>query len=335
MRRLPVYLVVDSSESMIGPPIEAINRGIESMVAGLKKNPYALETVWLSVITFDSIARVLVPMTDIVYFRFPEIQVKPGTSIGLAIQLLMQQIRKDSVKTTANEKGDFRPLVFFLTDGQPTDSYEVPLKALREMRPKPANIYGIGCGNEVDFEVLREMADVAFHLDEMTPEKFAKFFIWMSASVQSVSQGFDERVSLDKNPLPDGFTVVDNSNMPPHSDIPLQVFLHAICSTVGKKYLMRFVYLEQNEVYAPVASYPLPESFFANGDYLPPPISSERLIGIPECPYCHNAGWGQCGNCQTGFCVPAPAPRTIICPHCKANLTMGDSSSFDIKRSSG
>ena len=52
-RRLPVYLLIDSSGSMHGEPIHAVNVGISSMLSALRQDPYALESVHLSLITFD------------------------------------------------------------------------------------------------------------------------------------------------------------------------------------------------------------------------------------------------------------------------------------------
>ena len=55
-RRLPVYLVLDVSGSMSGEPIEAVRMGLKQLLSDLQDNPQALETVWLSVITFGSSA---------------------------------------------------------------------------------------------------------------------------------------------------------------------------------------------------------------------------------------------------------------------------------------
>jgi uncharacterized protein YegL len=57
MRRLPVYLLIDTSGSMKGEPIESVKVGIESMLATLRQDPYALETVHISIITFDKMLR--------------------------------------------------------------------------------------------------------------------------------------------------------------------------------------------------------------------------------------------------------------------------------------
>ena len=127
MRRLPVYIVVDTSESMFGEPIDQINRSLDLMLASLHRNPYALETAWLSLITFDSIARALVPLTDISEFKIPELKARPGTALGTALELLRVQIAKEVEPATETEKGDWRPIVFLLTDGQPTDSWRPAL----------------------------------------------------------------------------------------------------------------------------------------------------------------------------------------------------------------
>lgn len=64
MRHLPVYLVLDTSSSMSGEPILAVRNGLDMLVSTLRQDPYALETAFLSVITFDTDARQLLPLTE-------------------------------------------------------------------------------------------------------------------------------------------------------------------------------------------------------------------------------------------------------------------------------
>jgi len=71
MRRLPVYLCLDSSYSMSGAPIEAVNKGLQALVDMLRQDPFALETVYLSVIQFSSEARHTVPLCDLMSFQPP------------------------------------------------------------------------------------------------------------------------------------------------------------------------------------------------------------------------------------------------------------------------
>ena len=56
-RRLPVYLVLDTSGSMTGEPIEAVRQGVKALLADLRGDPQALETAYLSVITFNNTAQ--------------------------------------------------------------------------------------------------------------------------------------------------------------------------------------------------------------------------------------------------------------------------------------
>lgn len=74
MRRLPVYFLIDVSESMIGDPIRQVEDGMAAIIRELKTDPYALETVWVSIIAFAGQARTLVPLQDVISFyppRFP------------------------------------------------------------------------------------------------------------------------------------------------------------------------------------------------------------------------------------------------------------------------
>ena len=68
MRRLPIYFLVDVSESMVGTPIEQLQEGMRTIIQNLRVDPYALETVFVSIIAFAGKAKILSPLTELYKF---------------------------------------------------------------------------------------------------------------------------------------------------------------------------------------------------------------------------------------------------------------------------
>ena len=146
-RRLPVYLLLDCSGSMMGEPIEAVRQGIKALLSELRGDPQALETAYLSVITFDSQARQIIPLTELMQFQEPELHAGGATALGGAIEVLMECINTEVRKSTETQKGDWRPLVFILTDGSPTDTaaFERAVQNIKDV--KIANIIACAAGS--------------------------------------------------------------------------------------------------------------------------------------------------------------------------------------------
>ena len=96
-RRLPVFILVDTSGSMRGEPIQALNVGLKTMEQALRRDPFALESVHLSLITFDLEVRELFPLTPLDQVRIPEIEVPTSgaTFLGAALKLLVERVDRD------------------------------------------------------------------------------------------------------------------------------------------------------------------------------------------------------------------------------------------------
>ena len=106
MRRLPVYLVLDTSGSMNGEPIEAIKNGVQVLVTTLRQDPYALETAYLSVITFDSTAKQLVPLTELGSFQQPILQ----RGVCAADRVLAPQYSLSVASSLSRQERNLQPL---------------------------------------------------------------------------------------------------------------------------------------------------------------------------------------------------------------------------------
>jgi uncharacterized protein YegL len=204
VRRLPVYLLLDVSGSMMGEPIESTKNGVQVLVSTLRQDPYALETAYLSVITFDTDARQQVPLTELASFQAPDLVATGTTSLGAALKLLAEKIESEVTKTTAEQKGDWKPIVFLMTDGVPTDDWQKGLETLRQVRP--GMIVACAAGPSADTKVLKQITEAVVQLDTADSSTIQAFFKWVSASVSSGSQRVDagqkEVTGLDDLPPP-------------------------------------------------------------------------------------------------------------------------------------
>ena len=190
MRRLPVYLLLDCSGSMYGEPIEAVKNGVQVLVSTLRQDPYALETAYLSIITFDSTAQQVSPLTELSAFQQPNIQASGCTALGEALTLLSKKADQEVAKTTAEQKGDWKPLVFIMTDGEPTDDLN---KGLAEFKKRKwGMVVACAAGSGANTNTLKKITECVVSLDTADSATIKAFFKWVSASVSSGTMKVEE-----------------------------------------------------------------------------------------------------------------------------------------------
>jgi uncharacterized protein YegL len=185
-RRLPVYLVLDTSGSMTGEPIEAVKNGLSTLLTALRSDPHALETAYLSVITFDSDARQVVPLTDLASFQEPSLTAQGTTSLGEALSLVASSIDREVKKSSPEQKGDWKPLVFFMTDGQPTDDWQRGLTEFKSR--KTGMVVACAAGTGADATLLKQITENVVMLDTADKATIAAYFKWVSSSITTSSK---------------------------------------------------------------------------------------------------------------------------------------------------
>ena len=209
-RRLPVYLLLDCSGSMMGEPIEAVRQGVKALLSELRGDPQALETAYLSVITFDSHARQIIPLTELMSFKEPEINAGGATALGDALNVLIDCVNSEVRKSTETQKGDWRPLVFILTDGSPTDVETFREAAQRIKGMKAANIIACAAGSNANTSYLKEITESVLMMNTLSAGDMAQFFAWVSGSIKMSSKTLDNKpgAPIELAPPPQGFVVV-------------------------------------------------------------------------------------------------------------------------------
>nr|VFK43553.1 MAG: von Willebrand factor type A domain-containing protein [Candidatus Kentron sp. SD]VFK49045.1 MAG: von Willebrand factor type A domain-containing protein [Candidatus Kentron sp. SD] len=143
MRRLPVFLVLDVSDSMVGEPRRLLEKGIETLIQLLRQDPHALETAYISVIAFAGKVETLTPLTDVISFYPPQLPLGSGTAMGLALEHLMKEIDQSVRRGSSERKGDWKPAVFFMTDGKPTYSHDISAKNNERLALQPGFIFAL------------------------------------------------------------------------------------------------------------------------------------------------------------------------------------------------
>lgn len=350
MRRLPIYFLLDVSESMVGEPIECMQNGIRTIIQELRSDPYALETVFVSVIAFAGKACVLMPLTELFKFYPPILPIGSGTSLGCALDFLMNDIDHSVQKTTMEIKGDWKPIVFLFTDGTPTDNPDRAFRRWNEKYRKHCNLVAISLGENVDTQLLGRITDNVLRLKDTDDNSYKAFFKWVTASIKTSSVSVAESandeltlapidgIKLEKVDVKESCTVDENFAV-----------VTGKCQTTKHLYLIKYAKrikpldingLERFNVadYKLVGAYPIVEETYQN---LSDDTQKERrintieLFGNPTCPCCGNQfGFVVCG-CGNIFCVGEK--KRNKCPWCdmEGTLTEGSADGMNVNRARG
>jgi len=347
MRRLPIFLLLDVSESMVGDNLRQLQQGLDMLVRDLRTDPHALETVFLSAIVFAGKARTMAPLTELSQFYPPRLPAGSGTSLGAGLNHLMDEIDRSVVTSSAERKGDWRPVVYLMTDGKPTDDIEPALRRWQEKYASRVTLVAIAIGQHASVQTLRRLTDNVLQLDAQTEQDFKRFVNWvtMSVAAQSRSVAAGPGVNLAKLD-PSIMRKIHELENAAVVDEDLAIFTGQ-CQKNKLPYLMRYERMPRHldnadfklsvDLYNLTGVYALEQDYFALSDQraMVRTVNTDALNGAPGCPHCGNRiGFAVCG-CGAIMCISGPGPAT--CPACdsECNFNTSGSEGFDVNRSRG
>ena len=197
--RCPCILLLDISGSMQGAPIQALNDGLRAFKQDLIQDPLASRRVEVAVVTFNNEASVAEDFTTAEFFEPPNLQAGGQTFMGTGINKALDLLQARKAQYRANGIAYYRPWVFLITDGEPQgESKEQILRASERIREdenaKRVAFFAVG----VEGANIEALSAVAVRAPmKLIGLNFREMFVWLSASMQKVSQSqVDDQIAL-------------------------------------------------------------------------------------------------------------------------------------------
>lgn len=350
MRRLPIYFLVDVSESMVGEPIDEVQNGMRTIIQELRVDPYALETAFVSVIAFAGKATSLSPLTELYKFYPPTFPIGGGTSLGTAMNYLMDDLDKSIQKTTLEMKGDWKPIIFLFTDGNPTDEYMDSFNRWNAKYRKSCNLIAISIGDNVNTQMLGQITDNVLRLKDTDSESFNQFFKWVTASIKATSVSVTDYSNDDVQLANTNGINLEKVDTKKSCKIDENfVVLLGKCQTTKQNYLVKYakriskVEMEglgdiDTRLFKLVGAYPIDGETYkklsVDGE-TNRSINTCEMRGVPTCPCCGNQLGVVVCECGNIFCVGEDMHS--CCPWCGLEGTLGSTGEggVDVNRGRG
>lgn len=186
--RCPVILLLDTSGSMYGQPIQELNRGLAAFKEDVLRDSQASLSVEMAIVTFGPV-QLTQGFTTIDQFTPPKLEASGDTPMGETIEYALNLL--EGRKFTYKQNGIlyYRPWIFLITDGAPTDSWQYASQRLKEAEAQRRLLFFPVGVQGADMKTLRQIAPPERPPIMLNGLDFRSLFVWLSTSMKRVSSG--------------------------------------------------------------------------------------------------------------------------------------------------
>lgn len=188
--RCPVVLLLDTSKSMAGQPINELEEALCQFISEVKDDAAAAVSVELCIVTLDEHATIQLPFTSAMELSPRKLGLKAagGTFTGKALERAAEVICRRRIEYAQNGIFSYAPWVILMSDGKPGDKWEPAAQKLLAMTDKLRMQYiGIAIGDKANAQIMRKMLPPQPGPLTLSHVRFKEFFRWLSDSLSAVS----------------------------------------------------------------------------------------------------------------------------------------------------
>ena len=188
--RCPVMLLLDTSGSMSGDPVEELREGLKQFLRETSDDETASMSVELEIITFGGEAAIVSPFApvNVINDNPPHLNASGSTPLGEALTLASNELKERRRLYKSKGISSYKPWVILMSDGAPNDDWEEAAMAMRYLgEQKKLQYIGIGIGEKADFDTLRSILPEHPGPVKLKGLCFREFFSWLTDSLKSVS----------------------------------------------------------------------------------------------------------------------------------------------------
>ena len=182
--RVACVLLLDTSGSMSGAAIDALNQGLKAFELDIQEDALAKRRVEIAIVTFGGSVQKIQDFISAGSFVAPTLVAEGKTPMGEAIALGIKLVKDRKAEYKTSGVLYYQPWIFLITDGEPTDEWQSAAQMVQaEVSAKALTFFAVG----VEGANMQILSDITPRTLKLPGLKFKELFIWLSQSQKRVS----------------------------------------------------------------------------------------------------------------------------------------------------